>query len=249
MRFSIIIPTFNSEKYLRKCLSSIIQQNYSNTDTEILIMDGGSTDSTLKIAAEYKHYFPKLDWVIKSEPDKGEPDAINKGFKIATGDILAWLDSDDYYDVECFAYVLSILSVGDSWVHGEYQIVDEDGEPILNWMSRTKTFLQCINSKMILKCVDYIPQPSVFFKREAMPGELSLDKYCFDYDYWLRFKTKPVFIPKVLSYWRRHEDSISVREARLEAAQAYSTARKYGRGIIYGLIQKLVYLATVRIYR
>jgi glycosyltransferase involved in cell wall biosynthesis len=214
-------------------------------------MDGGSTDGTLKIANEYKHYFPKIDWVIKSEPDRGEPDAINKGLKLATGDIVAWLDADDYYDDSCFAYVLSILSTEPDvdWIHGRYQIVDELDHPILNWMARAKTILQYLNSRMILKCVDYIPQPSVFMRRSSLPGELSLDKYCFDYDYWLRFKTMPVFIPQILSYWRRHGDSISVVGAKLEAAQAYSVARKYGRGIIYGLAQKLVYLLTLRIYR
>ena len=91
-RISIVTPTFNSEEYLETCILSIRNQHYENL--EHIIVDGGSTDSTLEIIRKYELDYP-LRWI--SEPDDGMYDAINKGFSMSSGDILAWLNSDDFY--------------------------------------------------------------------------------------------------------------------------------------------------------
>jgi glycosyltransferase involved in cell wall biosynthesis len=89
--FSIIIPTFNSEKVLRECLNSIVEQTFNNY--EIILIDGLSTDSTVDIIKEYSLNNPNIHWV--SEKDLGIYDAMNKGIKIANGEWVYFLGSDD----------------------------------------------------------------------------------------------------------------------------------------------------------
>lgn len=101
LKISIVTPTFNSEKYLEKCILSIKNQKYDNF--EHIIVDGGSKDGTLDIIKRYEGSYP-MKWI--SEPDEGMYDAINKGFAMASGDIYAWLNSDDYY----FPWTFSVVS-------------------------------------------------------------------------------------------------------------------------------------------
>lgn len=90
-QISVIIPSYNQGKYIEQTICSILEQNYSNI--ELIIIDGGSTDNTLSIL---KKYSPHITFWI-SEPDCGQAHAINKGFAKATGDIIGWINSDDYY--------------------------------------------------------------------------------------------------------------------------------------------------------
>ena len=92
MKVSIVTPTYNSEEYLEKCIQSIMGQ--SHTDYEHIIVDGGSKDRTIEIIKKYENQYNMI-WI--SEPDQGMYDAIAKGFRMATGDILCWLNSDDFY--------------------------------------------------------------------------------------------------------------------------------------------------------
>jgi len=89
MKISVIVPSFNSEKFIAQCFESIIRQDHQNF--EIIHIDGGSTDNTMVIAEKYKKH---ITYQI-SEKDKGQPDAVNKGLNVASGDILHWHASDD----------------------------------------------------------------------------------------------------------------------------------------------------------
>ena len=92
LKISIITPSYNQGEYIEKTIKSILDQGYPNL--EYIIMDGGSNDETVEIIKKYEDKI--TFW--QSEPDKGQTDAINKGFEKCTGDIVTWLCSDDYYE-------------------------------------------------------------------------------------------------------------------------------------------------------
>lgn len=113
-KITIVTPTYNSEKYLEKCILSIKNQKYDNY--EHIIVDGGSTDGTLDIIKKYEGTYP-MKWI--SEPDEGMYDAINKGFRMADGDIYAWLNSDDFYFPWTFYVVANVFqNKGIKWLTG-----------------------------------------------------------------------------------------------------------------------------------
>ena len=88
-RFSVVTPSFNQAEFIRDTIDLVVAQDYPNF--EHIVVDGGSTDGTIDILRSYPH----LTWT--SEPDRGQSDALNKGFSKAQGDVIAWINSDDYY--------------------------------------------------------------------------------------------------------------------------------------------------------
>src|SRR4030067_2568795 len=102
-KISIVIPSYNQAQFLEKTILSILNQNYPNL--EVIIIDGGSKDESIGIIKRYERYL--AFWV--SEQDNGQAHAINKGFKIASGDIVAWQNSDDIYLPDTFHKVIKVL--------------------------------------------------------------------------------------------------------------------------------------------
>lgn len=126
-RISIVTPSFNQGQFLEECIDSVLSQNYPNL--EYIVMDGGSTDNSVEIIKKYEKYL--IYW--QSKPDGGQYRAINEGFKKTSGEILAWLNSDDMYHQSSFyktAHVFSKYKEID-WITGRPTVFDRDGNIVL----------------------------------------------------------------------------------------------------------------------
>jgi glycosyltransferase involved in cell wall biosynthesis len=180
-KISIITPSYNQGKYINRTIKSVLDQNYPNL--EYIVMDGGSTDNTVNIL---KKYSGKIIW--ESEKDKGQADAINKGLKIATGDIVAYLNSDDTYEPGTFLKVAHFFlkNPQEQFLYGQGKHIDEQDRYIEDYPNGQENYLflheQC-----------KICQPAAFWKRDLIDDIGYFDsslKYAMDYDYWIRISKK-----------------------------------------------------------
>lgn len=221
MKFSIITPSFNYGRFLKDNIESILSQK---VDFEHIIIDGGSTDDTLNILKSYAH----IKWV--SEPDKGAADAINKGLKMATGDIVSWLNTDDFYTEGALKEVEKIFSRNydkDVLVYGriifvdkDKKLINEDWEPIYEL------------NRMIKRSAD-LRQPASFFTKSTLDKTGLLDinlKLVFDYDFFIRLLkiAKPIYINRFLVNFRIYNETLTNSNFRLQAWEIFKVSRKYG---------------------
>jgi len=121
---SVITPSFNSASYIEDAIKSVLLQDYDNF--EHVVIDGGSTDGTLDILKKYPH----LKWI--SRPDKGQSDAMNKGFRMSAGDIIVYLNADDYFLPGAFKAIVPYFEKGASFVVGKIRVENDEGRPWIN---------------------------------------------------------------------------------------------------------------------
>ena len=175
---SIITPSYNQASYLEQTITSVLNQDHA--DIEYIVVDGGSTDNSVDIIKKYSN---RLAYWI-SEKDNGQADAINKGFTKATGEVIAWLNSDDYYLDGTVSAAVKVFDehpdVG--LVYGNMLAVDEHG----------KTF-NALNYKQLtledLLCFQIIGQPAVFMRRSALQKTSGLDStfhFLLDHHLWIQ---------------------------------------------------------------
>ncbi len=180
-KISIVTPNFNGDKYLEETIQSVLSQNYPNL--EYIIIDGGSTDNSVAIIKKYENQLKY--WI--SEPDKGLYDAVQKGFDQSTGEIMAWINSDDLYHIKSLFSIAEIFKMNEvNWLQGNPSFFDEQGRIVsvggLKKWSKLDFYLG--NYK-------WIQQESVFWRRtlwEKAGGQMDVKmKYAGDLELWLRF--------------------------------------------------------------
>ena len=199
-KVSIITPSFNQGQFLEASIRSVLEQVYPNI--EYIIVDGGSKDGSVEIIKKYQDH---LAWWI-SEKDKGHADALNKGFSRATGEILAWLNSDDIYFPDAVLEAVAVLK-GHSeigMVYGDADLIDDSGAPAGQFGSKQTSYRQMLCGSV------HIPQATTFFRadlwRQVGPLNLSLF-FSFDYDLWVRIAkvSQLLYVSKRWAQFRIHD--------------------------------------------
>jgi glycosyltransferase involved in cell wall biosynthesis len=180
-KISIITPVLNRVQFLEETILSVISQGYPNL--EYIIIDGGSTDGTLEIIK--KHEKSISYWV--SEPDLGMYPAIQKGFNRSTGEIMAWLNSDDLYKPGSLKMIASIFNDTEvEWITGMGSLYNKVGNCV-----KTNNLAKWSKSRVWLNDYKWIQQENTFWKRslwEKSGGFISTDlKYAGDFELWCRF--------------------------------------------------------------
>ncbi len=237
--FSIITPSYNQGHYIAETIDSVLNQR--GPDVELIVIDGGSEDGTIDIL---KSYGTRIQWL--SERDRGQSDAINKGLRMAAGDVVAFLNSDDYYLPGALKRVSRFFEQRPDaqWVTGGYRIVDDRGEPVQPLVARYKKTLSRFPSFLVLSLVNFINQPSTFWKRELLGtvGFLQDDlHYAMDYDYWLRImKRYPLFvIDEPLSAFRIHRQSKGTVFCRRQLDEEMQVVRRHTSNILVLLLHRI----------
>lgn len=200
MMFSVVIPSFNQGNYIQRTITSIYEQ--SNVIFECYVADGGSQDKTLEILQASTDQYSNFRW--HSAPDLGQADAVNQAIAATSGEIIAWINSDDIYYPGTLAAVAEIFITNPDVlvIYGQANYIDANDQviepyPIQAW------------SYEALKDICYLCQPAVFFRRTCVEqwGNLDTDlHFCLDYELWLRWGKYIDFyyLPKILAGSRQY---------------------------------------------
>jgi glycosyltransferase involved in cell wall biosynthesis len=203
---TIVTPSFNQAKFLRQTMESVLTQDYNNI--EYIVIDGNSTDGSREIIREYQDQLAYWE----SIPDKGQTDAINKGFAKASGKYLAWLNSDDVYQPgalsEAVDYLESQPDVG--MVYGDCTFIDANGRVIGRFPAAQTDY------ERLRRGYVHIPQQASFFRRDLWQKVGPLDPsfyFAMDYDLWVRLAREAplVYLPgHVWASFRLHGDAKTI---------------------------------------
>lgn len=199
MLVSIVTPSYNQARFIEGTIRSVLAQDYPQV--EYLIVDGGSSDHTLEIIRTYED---RLTWWV-SESDRGQTDAINKGFARARGDVFAWINSDDTYEPGAVSAALRYLqdhpNVG--MVYGDCNYIDESGDVIGRFKSMQTSH------RRIRQGYNHIPQQTMFFRADLWKQVGPLDPsfhFAMDYDLWTRISARAEirYVPQTWANFRLH---------------------------------------------
>ena len=219
---SIVTPSFNQGHFIEATIRSVIDQDYPHI--EHIVMDGGSTDNTLEILQRYSS---RIRWV--SEADKGQADAINKGLRLAAGDILAYLNSDDTYLPGAFKTVAAAFRRNPraGLVYGDCYAVDEAGQMygVINGHP--------FNVQRMIMRGEFVPQQAAFWSQEAMGTVGMFDAslhFCMDHDYFIRIGQRfpACYLGQPLANFRFHSTSKTMSYEDRHWRESMAVSRRYG---------------------
>ena len=219
---SVITPCYNASEFIEDALLSVHRQG--GVAVEHIVVDGASTDSTREIVKRY----PTTRWL--SESDHGQSDAINKGFLRATGDLVGWLNADDYYLPGALAAISSATHEHPEAdvIYGDCVFVDREGKIL-----RSKVEHEFDRSVlMYFGC--YIPSTSTFFRRRVIESGLLLDcdyRVCMDFEFFARLANAGLkfhYVPQVVAGFRWHGSNVSTVNAGRRAEERLRVQRRFG---------------------
>lgn len=238
---TIVTPSLNQGQYIEQTIKSVLDQA-GDFSVDYIIADGDSNDQTIEIIKKYDKLLKKGLYPIKcngvefrwwSKKDKGQSNAINQGLKIAKGEILAWINSDDFYEPQAFKFIMNKFKENPDvdLIYGDGYIINEKTKII-----KTYPKIQG-NLNMLLKGDCFIFQPSTFFTKSIINKVNLLDEslhYAMDYDLWIKiFKnSKTLYLNKILANFRIWENSKSGSQQKNFLIERKIIFKRYGCNII-----------------
>jgi glycosyltransferase involved in cell wall biosynthesis len=223
-RLSIVIPTYQQGGYIERTLQSIISQNYPQL--QLIVIDGGSTDQTGEIIERYRQHIS----IYISEKDDGQSDAIRKGFDLACGDLITWMNSDDTYTEG------ALLAVGQFFVsnpsvrfaYGNRDVINENDQII--GRRRQPDF----HPRVMRYCHMIVPQVSAFWQRSLYQESGGIDaslRFCMDFDLFVKMAliSPPAHLPIILGNFRIHSDSKTSNLENVRLAEDQLVHERYCR--------------------
>lgn len=249
MKISIIIPSYNKGKTLRRSIESVLNQNYK--EFEIIVIDGGSNDGSIEILRSFKE---KIFWI--SEPDKGQANAINKGLKLATGKIVKWLNADDILSKDSLFIAASFFRKNEKvdFVYGDISFIDINDK----YLGQHKE--PSFSPFIMLFGQNLFSDISTFWKLQAIKEVNFLDekyKYSVDYELWLKLYFSGYKFSNIrclLGSYRIERENISIhfkKEMRKEHFQILRNLSKEKNKPYYLFSDSLlkVLMLAARIYK
>ena len=243
MRLSFVIPTRNQARFLGECLDGCLAQDIP--DAEIVVVDGASTDDTRDVLARYGK---RIRWI--SEPDRGQSDAVNKGVRMARGELVAWINSDDYYaSPRAIAQLVAEFDADPrvDIAYGDGLRVDADGAPLGPFHSRPITRV----AEIVTHAGSCVLQPSLMFRRQLFLDVGALDEslhYTMDYELWIRMfaaARATRYLPEVIAFARYHSDAKSIAAMGKQIREAYAVKRRNARSLGLGPVDQVKMYAGV----
>lgn len=254
-KISIITPNFNYSQFICQTIDSIINQGYDKF--EHIIVDDGSTDNSVEIIESYINRFPNKIKLIKQD-NAGQTNALNRALSEVTGDIISWINSDDYYLEDVFSKIVDIFLEDNSVdaIFGDIKIVDEKG----NYIKSNKYLNFDYTSGVFNGFGKIIPSNAIFWKRELSENIGPFDityNYAMDSEYWSRllYKRKVKHIPLFVATFRWHSkaktiirrdvNNVAYITAKLEDDKIFENS--YNRLLISNIIP-LKYTFFLKVY-
>ena len=266
MKISIVTPSFNQGRFINDCINSVrAQASSGKLEVEHIVVDACSTDETVEVLEKWQHAGSKDEgrWSVytppnyffqyTSEPDKGQTDAINKGFLKSSGEFVMWLNADDYLLPGALEQVVSFAKKHSDAdvIYGDCLFVDEHKNTIREKRERAFSF----NMLHFYGC--YIQSTACFYSRRVLDRGLFLDpkyKVCMDYEYYLKLAHAGcgfVHLPELLAGFRWHGENISSTYVAKRLSERIALQREYiaKRDLTSFLGNKLILELLFRAYQ
>ncbi len=219
--FSVITPSLNSEEFIEDAILSVSHQ--PGVAAEHIVMDGASTDNTLAVVKRYSEV------QCISEHDRGQSEAINKGFLRATGDLVGWLNADDYYlpgGLEAIACAAQLHPEADV-IYGDCVFVDSAGKIVRSKVEHD------FDHSVLMYFGCYIPSTATFFRRRIIDAGVLLDcdyRVCMDFEYFARLAHagyRFCYVPQFIAAFRWHGSNVSLKQLARRAEERRLVQRRF----------------------